>query len=60
MEIISVAKLQEEVLVIKVSKLVKDSETNPELLLTAETVQSLEAVVQELAGTNALVEIQVA
>jgi len=60
MEIISVAKLQEEVLVIKVSKLVKDSETNPELLLTAETVQSLEAVVQELSGTNALVEIQVA
>ncbi len=53
------AKLQEEVLVIKVSKLLKDSDTESEIL-TAETVASLEAVVQELAGANTLVEIQVA
>ena len=53
------AKLHEEILVIKVSKLLKDAESAEEILNT-ETVTSLEAVVQELAGTNTLVEIQVA
>jgi hypothetical protein len=53
------AKLQEEVLVIKVSKMIRDNETETEIL-NAETVASLEAVVQELAGANTLVEIQVA
>jgi hypothetical protein len=53
------AKLQEEVLVIKVSKMIRDNETETEIL-NSETVASLEAVVQELAGANTLVEIQVA
>ena len=53
------AKLQEEVLVIKVSKLLKDTDVEQEIL-NSETVASLEAVVQELAGANTLVEIQVA
>ena len=53
------AKLQEEVLVIKVSKMIRDNDVEAEIL-TAETVASLEAVVQELAGSNTLVEIQVA
>jgi hypothetical protein len=53
------AKLHEEVLVVKVSKLLKDEDT-PSSILTADTVASLEAVVQELAGANTLVEIQVA
>ena len=53
------AKLQEEVLVIKVSKMLKDNDAETGIL-TAETVASLEAVVQELAGANTLVEIQVA
>lgn len=53
------AKLHEEVLVIKVSKLVKDNEQATEFL-TADTVSSLEAVVQELAGAGSLVEIQTA
>ena len=51
------AKLHEEILVIKVSKLVKDDE-QAENFLTADTVTSLEAVVQELAGAGSLVEIQ--
>lgn len=51
------AKLHEEVLVIKVSKLLKDSD-QPSTILNNETVSSLEAVVQELAGANTLVEIQ--
>ena len=53
------AKLQEEVLVIKVSKMIRDTDVETEIL-NAETVASLEAVVQELAGANTLVEIQVA
>ena len=53
------AKLQEEVLVIKVSKMIRDTDVEQEIL-NAETVASLEAVVQELAGANTLVEIQVA
>ena len=53
------AKLQEEVVVIKVSKLIKDAETAP-VLLDTQTIESLEAVVAELVGSNTLVEIQVA
>jgi len=53
------AKLQEEVLVIKVSKMIRDNDVEAEIL-TSDTVASLEAVVQELAGANTLVEIQVA
>ncbi len=53
------AKLQEEVVVIKVSKLLKDNETE-NVVLTVDTITSLEAVIQELAGANTLVEIQVA
>ena len=50
------AKLHEELFVIKVSKLLKDSE-QPQAIMAPETVTSLEAVIQELAGTNVLVEI---
>ena len=50
------AKLHEEILVIKISKLVKDNET-AQNFLTDDTVTSLEAVVQEL-GAGSLVEIQ--
>jgi hypothetical protein len=51
------AKLQEEVLVIKVSKLVKDTEQVWEIILDQDAILSLEAVVQELAGAGVLVEI---
>jgi hypothetical protein len=51
------AKIQEEVLVIKVSKLLKDSDSES-TVLTDEVTSSLEAVVAELAGAGALVEIQ--
>jgi hypothetical protein len=51
------AKLHEEVLVIKVSKLLKDTENTSEIV-NSELLQSLEAVVQELAGAGTLVEIE--
>jgi hypothetical protein len=54
-----VAKLQEEIVVIKVSKLLKDNDAE-NTILSADILASLEAVVQELAGSNTLVEIQVA
>lgn len=50
------AKLHEEIIVVKVSKLLKDTE-QPEPIMGPETMSSLEAVIQELAGNNVLVEI---
>jgi hypothetical protein len=52
------AKLHEEVVVIKVSKLLKDSDTSSITILNQEIIDSLEAVVQELSGAGTLVEIQ--
>ena len=56
------AKLHEEVVVIKVSTMLRDDVTATPVILTEETIQNLEVVVQELAGGkgNTLVEIQVA
>lgn len=51
------AKLHEEVLVIKVSKLLKDSDTASEIV-NNEMLRNLEAVVEELAGAGTLVEIE--
>lgn len=51
------AKLHEEIIVVKVSKLLKDNDTEPNIL-DNETIGSIEAVVQELAGAGTLVEIQ--
>jgi hypothetical protein len=50
------AKINETILVVKVSELVKDdAESRP--VLDADAVASLEAVVKELSGGSALVEI---
>lgn len=53
------AKLQEDVLVIKISKLVKDSDL-VDTTVNADLITNLEAVVQELVGTGTLVEITAA
>lgn len=51
------AHLSEAVAVVKVSKLLKDSEENTKLL-NEEVVSQLEAVIQELVGDErALVEV---
>ena len=52
------AKIHEEIIVIKVSKLLKDTEAS-EVIMNADVVASLEAVIQELAGGNALVELAI-
>ena len=50
------AKIQEEIIVVKVSRLLKDAEQGTPII-DADAVASLEAVIQELAGNNALVEL---
>lgn len=56
------AKLHEEVVVIKVSTMLRDDVTATPVILTEDVIQNLEVVVQELVGgkNNTLVEIQVA
>jgi len=51
------AKINEQTLIITVSRLIRD-DAEPETLLPPEVVTQLEAVVAELAGDSALVEIR--
>lgn len=50
------AKIIENVLIVKVSKLVKEGAD--ENLIPAETAQALEAVAQELLGDAVIVEVE--
>lgn len=52
------AKIQEEIIVVKVSKLLKDTDSES-AIMGPDAVASLEAVIQELAGSNALVEMAI-
>ena len=51
------AKINESVLVVKVSELVRDNEDKPNPL-NEDMVNQLQAVIQELAGPQTLVEIE--
>jgi len=51
------AKIQEKVLVVKLSKLLKDSDTESPIL-NEESVDQLQAVFEQLAGAGVLVEIE--
>lgn len=51
------AKLKEELVVIKLSKLLRDSDLDSAPIMDQQAVESLEAVIQELAGEKVLVEI---
>lgn len=51
------AKIAETVFVVKASKLLKDSDPDFNDVLTQELIAQLEAVIQELAGADTLVEI---
>lgn len=52
------AKVHTEVLVIKMSKLVKDKEASNTELVTDDIKSNLETIVQELVGENVIVEIE--
>jgi hypothetical protein len=51
------AKIQEELIVIKLSKLHKDSQTHTSSLSGDDVISGLEAVVQELVGSDVIVEV---
>jgi hypothetical protein len=49
------AKIHEEIVVIKLSKLVKDSDAGGEIA-TADVIAALQSVAEELAGVGVVVE----
>lgn len=51
------AKIVEEVVVIKLSKLVKENAESSGLVATNEVCDALEQVAQELAGDSVVVEV---
>lgn len=51
------AKVHEEILVIKMSKLVKDNQ-EVSSLVSEDTLSALEQVVQELVGEGVLIEVE--
>jgi hypothetical protein len=51
------AKIVEDVIVVKVSKIVKDSEADSCELVSAEIQAALEQVAQELVGDTVVVEV---
>ena len=55
------AKIEEHLIVIKLSKLVKENSKNKKTIaddLSPETLSNLEQLVQELLGDNIIVEIE--
>jgi hypothetical protein len=51
------AKIVEELIIIKLSKLVKDNEQSRSHTVNNDMLASLEAVVQELIGSDVIVEV---
>lgn len=51
------AKIIEDVLVVKFSKIVKDSDSDVKVLANREIQQALEQVAQELVGEGVIVEV---
>ncbi len=54
----SMAKIYEEIITIKLNKLIKNSETSLPQIASSETLMSLEQIVQELVGNDIIVEIE--
>lgn len=52
------AKIQQDVIVLKVSKIVKDKETDDFLIADSEFLKNIEQVAQELLGESVVVEIE--
>jgi hypothetical protein len=52
------AKIQQDIIVLKVSKIVKDKESDDFLIADMEFLKSLEQVAQELLGESVVVEIE--
>jgi hypothetical protein len=54
------AKIHEEIIVIKLSKLVKDSPDTTEIRMSESLLENLEQIVQELVGDGVIVEVEIA
>jgi hypothetical protein len=52
------AKIYEEVVVIKLSKLIKEKEQGSELVATNEICEALQSVAEELLGSGVVVEVE--
>ena len=52
------ARIHEDVIIIKLSKLVKDSTNDESSLIAEDTIENIEAIVQELVGDSVIVEVE--
>jgi hypothetical protein len=52
------AKIHQETVVVTFSVLTKDSDEDVAQIINTDTLTNLEAVAQELAGANVIVEVQ--
>lgn len=52
------AKIQQDIVLLKVSKIVRDKEPDDFLIADAEFIKSIEQVAQELLGESVVVEIE--
>jgi hypothetical protein len=53
------AKIIEDTLIIKFSKIVRDNDTVPDVVLSVDNINAIEQVAQELVGDGTIVEIQI-
>ncbi len=51
------AKIVEDILIIKFSKIVKDNNTDSQPVVNNEVIGALEQVAQELVGDNVVIEV---
>jgi len=52
------AKIHEEVVVIKLSKLIKDNDAGSNSIATSDLCDALQAVAEELMGSGVVVEVE--
>lgn len=52
------AKIHEEVIVIKLSKLVREKDTGDQYIATNDVCEALQSVAEELLGTGVVVEVE--
>lgn len=52
------AKIIEDVIVVKFSKIIKDNETDPAPAVTNDNISALIEVAQELVGNGVIVEVE--
>lgn len=52
------AKIIEDIVVIKFSSIVRDNNTDPEPVITNDQISSIIMVAQELVGDNIIVEVE--